>query len=390
MSSKKCISCFIEKNISFFEKGKNQCKNCRKKRRQQICIESWQNPGITVICTKCKKSKKLTLDNFEGRKNVKCGYRKECRECVNFKESVHFIPKEIVEECFICKKTTYEIILPGRVCKNCLDTGNTRFKEYRKRKREEDEVEYLRHQNEIQRNWCNKNKDHLKDWRTKNIIHRYTSLKQQAIKKGLEFSISKDFGLDLMTKKCIYCGYLDLDKTVNGIDRLDSYKGYIIDNCVSCCSICNYMKCCLDPITFIDRCRHISEYINFEECFRNSKNTTFYNYKLRATKKNLSFELSKEEFNYICKSSCTYCKRKASDIHKNGVDRIDNNIGYTIINSASCCSDCNYMKKWYSKESFLEKCRKISDNFLSEKYLLDYKDIKTNKVFNRISSKIIY
>lgn len=28
----------------------------------------------------------------------------------------------------------------------------------------------------------------------------------------------------------------------NGIDRLDSKKGYAVDNCVSCCGICNTMK----------------------------------------------------------------------------------------------------------------------------------------------------
>ena len=28
----------------------------------------------------------------------------------------------------------------------------------------------------------------------------------------------------------------------NGIDRVDPSKGYTIDNCVSCCSKCNYAK----------------------------------------------------------------------------------------------------------------------------------------------------
>ena len=29
---------------------------------------------------------------------------------------------------------------------------------------------------------------------------------------------------------------------MNGIDRVDSSKGYTLDNCVPCCSICNTMK----------------------------------------------------------------------------------------------------------------------------------------------------
>ena len=29
---------------------------------------------------------------------------------------------------------------------------------------------------------------------------------------------------------------------INGIDRINSDKGYTIDNCVPCCAQCNHMK----------------------------------------------------------------------------------------------------------------------------------------------------
>ena len=38
--------------------------------------------------------------------------------------------------------------------------------------------------------------------------------------------------------------------SVNGIDRLDSSKGYTIDNCVSCCSVCNTAKLEMDVDDF--------------------------------------------------------------------------------------------------------------------------------------------
>ena len=62
---------------------------------------------------------------------------------------------------------------------------------------------------------------------------------------------------DLINKPCAYCGsnptsdtYINgnkFNKTnalvyVNGIDRIDSTKGYSVNNCVPCCTMCNKMK----------------------------------------------------------------------------------------------------------------------------------------------------
>jgi 5-methylcytosine-specific restriction endonuclease McrA len=42
---------------------------------------------------------------------------------------------------------------------------------------------------------------------------------------------------------CSYCGLKpQFPHTRNGIDRVDSSKGYTEDNCVSCCTFCNYSK----------------------------------------------------------------------------------------------------------------------------------------------------
>ena len=57
--------------------------------------------------------------------------------------------------------------------------------------------------------------------------------------------------IDLIYRECIYCGnYKYSNKTkirdhtfyYNGIDRIDSSKGYIEGNVVSCCSSCNGIK----------------------------------------------------------------------------------------------------------------------------------------------------
>lgn len=70
--------------------------------------------------------------------------------------------------------------------------------------------------------------------------------------RGLEFSLSVDFFVELIQKPCNYCGRLpnqqitngkyNFEMLYNGLDRLDNAVGYIADNVVSCCKICNFAK----------------------------------------------------------------------------------------------------------------------------------------------------
>lgn len=56
----------------------------------------------------------------------------------------------------------------------------------------------------------------------------------------MDFELTKEQFYNLISQPCYYCG--DKEKEFNGIDRIDSQKGYIIDNCVTCCEYCNKMK----------------------------------------------------------------------------------------------------------------------------------------------------
>lgn len=98
----------------------------------------------------------------------------------------------------------------------------------------------------------------------------------------------------------------------------------------------------------------------------------FGKYKKRAKKLNKSFDLTREEFANLTKQNCNYCDNPPSKISKhmnksvsedtlkrseyvyNGIDRYDNNLGYTKENSVPCCSICNGAKadltptEWWS------------------------------------------
>ena len=89
-------------------------------------------------------------------------------------------------------------------------------------------------------------------------------------------------------------------------------------------------------------------------------------YKNNAKKRKLKFSLSLEEFKKIIFSSCEYCgsppqqaifvsgqeNRRDREISYNGIDRIDNSIGYVVSNCVSCCHICNGAKSNHSVVEF--------------------------------------
>jgi hypothetical protein len=90
----------------------------------------------------------------------------------------------------------------------------------------------------------------------------FRSYQIRAKNKNLKFTLSFEEFLNLTSHNCHYCGSppsnkIEEGKTTktfyvySGIDRIDNTKGYIIENCVSCCSICNYAKTNLSVDKFI-------------------------------------------------------------------------------------------------------------------------------------------
>jgi hypothetical protein len=102
----------------------------------------------------------------------------------------------------------------------------------------------------------------------------------------------------------------------------------------------------------------------------------FGKYQAHAHKKNREFKLTLEQFKNITSSNCYYCgsvpsktqtvgkKLKTimrSEYNYNGIDRVNNQVGYTIDNCVPCCSTCNFMKRDFRVNEFLNKCLQIAD-----------------------------
>jgi len=78
------------------------------------------------------------------------------------------------------------------------------------------------------------------------------------------------------------------------------------------------------------------------------------------------FELNFEEFKVIVTTPCHYCNLIKED-EANGIDRLNNDIGYTKENCVPACWKCNRMKHFYHPEFFLEKCKIISKHTIPVK-----------------------
>jgi hypothetical protein len=106
--------------------------------------------------------------------------------------------------------------------------------------------------------------------------------------------------------------------------------------------------------------------------------TDFYlAYKNSAKSRNIVFDINKELFKKITSSNCYYCGNEPFLEHKravfkngyykfNGIDRINNNLGYVPSNIVPCCKNCNKAKQTMSEKLFLEYAEKIYCHLLKE------------------------
>lgn len=261
---------------------------------------------------------------------------------------------------------------------------------YRARKIDENVKLYLENNANSMKAWRDKNPEKVKEIYKKkknNIKLLLNTYKLSASAKNLEFDLTDEEFYELVKQNCYYCNELQ-EKGFNGIDRIDCTKSYTKDNSVSSCTICNFIKGSLDEKIFIKTIEHILTYQGlikgklYPELFVNHKGIYYLDYKKRAIKKKLDFEITKEDFDKLTKLDCYICGKKYCDNHKNGLDRINNNLGYTLDNIESCCGECNYMKREYKLHTFFDKLIKIKHN-----KLVHLKNINTELKCNDILLK---
>ena len=111
----------------------------------------------------------------------------------------------------------------------------------------------------------------------------YTTYKHRAKKTGISFKLSKLQFRELISNNCFYCNIQPKDYNTyvtdgnkskairqesidrawikaNGIDRVNSNKGYILSNCVTCCEQCNRSKLDYTIEEFLSKIKRIYEF----------------------------------------------------------------------------------------------------------------------------------
>lgn len=88
------------------------------------------------------------------------------------------------------------------------------------------------------------------------------------------------------------------------------------------------------------------------------------------------FELTFDQFKSLIKQNCHYCGSVPKNVKTdrrisgekiliyNGIDRVNNDVGYLIDNVVPCCRSCNIAKHTYSVEFFKELITNIYHNFV--------------------------
>lgn len=100
----------------------------------------------------------------------------------------------------------------------------------------------------------------------------YLQYKKSAELRNLKFNITIEQFKELITQNCHFCDdepvLLDAKKYdayngsmyANGIDRLDSKKGYNLNNIVPCCKFCNMAKLDMSKEQFLKNVKRVVEF----------------------------------------------------------------------------------------------------------------------------------
>lgn len=100
------------------------------------------------------------------------------------------------------------------------------------------------------------------------------------------------------------------------------------------------------------------------------KHGVYLVYRCSAKRRQLTFELTKEQCIQLFNKECYYCgahhsnekSSKVGAIFKyNGIDRVDSRLGYTITNTVPCCCHCNRAKLAMTQQSFIILCHTVAN-----------------------------
>lgn len=130
------------------------------------------------------------------------------------------------------------------------------------------------------------------------------------------------------------------------------------------CSTCGFVKPYTEfhkntsrPDGYGGECKYCTDVVRFENPSRRMQI-----YKDAASRRDIEFHLTIEEFISLTSLPCHYCGLYSRNKDYCGIDRVDSDGHYVLSNCVSCCDVCNRMKLDYTQEFFLSHIHRIYRN----------------------------
>lgn len=349
---KACVDCLAKKFV-----GKSLCKHTGCKSRTKVDAEYCMKHSRDEIREKASTDQIAYCDIDRGCYNICDPGRKSCEACLkksSKQDRERYAQTKLCAEAY--KSTTQ------RLCLMC----NTKFTAFNTRHgKDSTRCPTCNIQQQTQDAKRQDRGRNYKEECMKNLDVYYEGYIRNAVKRNYEYTLDLAQFTTLVSAPCHYCNH-NVSGEVNGIDRVDNTCGYIIDNCVACCEMCNRLKLHYDLDFFLSKMYIIANQVRPEEAYftkwssyyKKSKQINYKLYTQITLKRNMTMELTEEEYNAYTNSSCYLCGYTKPGAL--GIDRMDNTIrAYTSANCAPCCASCNIMKATYELDELREKAQTI-------------------------------
>lgn len=216
-----------------------------------------------------------------------------------------------------------------------------------------------------------------KECRNGNILYRYANAKNSAKRRKIKFNLTFERFQTITSEPCFYCGFYNgyyNKKGYSGIDRIDSSKGYTVENSIPCCRFCNCGKNILSLQDFIKHINKITNYFkveNFQEILKIEIKE--YNPKKLSCASNIEIKYHYNDKGEPIEKQCKLClKFKTLD---NFYKRKIQKDGYNTI--------CNECRKSRIEERFLRYKNSAKERGF------DF-ELNLNEFFTLISIPCIY
>ena len=182
---------------------------------------------------------------------------------------------------------------------------------------------------------------------------QFTYIKRRAKRDNIGFDITLDDFVRIRSAGvCFYCKK-ELSTTAPNIDRLNSVRGYSLENCVPCCLECNLVKRDLlsaeEMLLFRSIERGESDQVPkhkfslYTPKIISSVRKRWGRLQRYSSKKGIPLTVGFDQYSEIIKENCYYCgvENKGTGY---GLDRLKPSSDYTLDNVVSCCPPCNQIK----------------------------------------------